>query len=363
MTTDKRRVLLLGPERDAVSGVSTHLNQLFGSQLSAQYELQQFVVGSEGRQETRSGKLLRLLVSPFALAFRILRMRPDIVHINVSLDHKSFPRDAMYLAVARSLGRKVVFQVHGGELPQSFYTSGFMRDQIVRRVLGSADVVVLLAQSELQAYSAFVPGQRLTLIANGTEIRDSQAASPRRPACAPLRLTYVGRFVPTKGVAECVAAAHLLDAAGRDFTLTIAGAGPEEPALRAAAEPLIRTGKVEFVGPKFGADKDALWRDTDVFLFPTSHREGLPYALLESMAAGAVPITTRVGAHPDVIEEGVHGLFIEPGDPRALFDAIVTLDDDRQLLGSMSRDAMSHIRRDYSVERLSADFDELYRSL
>lgn len=363
MNEGKRRILLLGPERDAVSGVSTHLNQLFGSRLADQYELQHFVVGSEGRRETGLGKLMRLLVSPFALAARIIRTRPDIVHINVSLDNKSFPRDAIYLAVARALRRRVVFQVHGGELPQSFYQSGFLRDQVLRRVLRAADVVVLLARSELEAYSAFVPGQRLTLIANGTEVHDAPTALPRRAGAAPLRLTYVGRFVATKGVAECIAAAHLLDGAGRDFTLRIAGAGPQEPSLRAAADPLIRTGKVQFVGPTFGADKDALWRDTDVFLFPTSHREGLPYALLESMAAGAVPITTRVGAHPDVVVEGVHGLFIEPGDARALFDAIVTLDDDRLRLASMSRDAMVHIRRDYSVERLSAEFDELYRSL
>jgi len=50
---------------------------------------------------------------------------------------------------------------------------------------------------------------------------------------------------------------------------------------------------------------------SDIFVFPTFHREGLPYALLEAMAAGAVPITTRVGAIPDVMQDGGDGLLMK----------------------------------------------------
>lgn len=111
----RTRVLLLGPQLDAVSGVSTHLNQLFGSELRNDFGLSHFQVGSE-----------RLTFSPLRLAARIIRDRPDIVHINASLDHKSFPRDATYLAVAKTLGRQAIFQVHsggntGGVLPRTVW--------------------------------------------------------------------------------------------------------------------------------------------------------------------------------------------------------------------------------------------------
>lgn len=358
----KARILILGPELGAVSGVSTHLNQLLESSLSEKFDLEHFTVGSEGREETPVGRFLRLLISPFALTLRIVRRRPEIVHINVSLDHKGFPRDAMYLVVARLLRRKVIFQVHGGELPRNLYSSAFVREQVVRRVLNRASVVVLLASSELAAYSEFMPGLRMQIIANGTRL-DSHAALPEAPVEGPLHLAYVGRLVPTKGVSDCIEAAYLLDAAGRDFKLTIAGAGPEEADLKAAAEELVRKSKVEFVGPKFGDAKASLWRNSDIFVFPTSHQEGLPYALLESMAAGTVPITTRVGAQPDVVEDGVHGLFVPEGDPNSLFDAIVKLDDNRQLLLLMSQASMMRIRQSYTVERLSTEFSDLYQSL
>lgn len=357
----RTRVLLLGPELGAVSGVSTHLNQLLGYCGAADLDLQHFVVGSEGRHETSTGKLLRLVISPLALAARIVLSRRQIVHINASFDHKSFPRDAVYLAVARLLRRKVVFQVHGGELPDSLYKHAFLREHFVRPVLKAATVVVLLAESERQAYSRFTPDVPLRVIANGIAI-NQQLALPEGVRSGPLRMAYVGRLVSTKGVEECIASAYLLRDSGRKFTLTIAGTGPQEDALKLAAKALIEQNLVEFVGAQFDEAKQELWRNSDLFLFPTTHKEGLPYSLLESMASGTVPITTRVGAQPDVMEDGVHGLFVPASDPQALFEAIVKLDDDRQLLLTMSQQSMIRIRLGYSIERLRADFGDLYRS-
>lgn len=359
---NKTRILLLGAERTAVSGVSTHLNHLLGSPLADEFELGHFVVGSEGRDETPAAKLLRLLISPFALAARLLRERIDIVHINVAFNRKGFPRDALYLAVARLLRRKVVFQVHGGALPETLYKSRVLRQQVVKRVINAADAVVLLANYELEAYRCFAPQAQLKVIPNGTAIHES-ASTQAGSEDAPLRLSFIGRLVPSKGVAECLAAAELLRSSGRNFKFTIAGAGPQEACLKKQAMAMTQDGLVEFVGAKFGAEKDEIWRNTDVFVFPTYHAEGLPYALLESMAAGAVPITTRIGAQAEIIEHGVNGLFVVPHNPEALFNAIIELDDDRERLFAMSRQCIERVRRDYSIERLSEDFGNLYRSL
>src|SRR4029077_20994912 len=59
--------LLLGPRRDALSGVSTHLNLLLGSRLAEEFALIHFEVGSEGRNEGALGRVVRLIVSPLRL--------------------------------------------------------------------------------------------------------------------------------------------------------------------------------------------------------------------------------------------------------------------------------------------------------
>jgi glycosyltransferase involved in cell wall biosynthesis len=81
------------------------------------------------------------------------------------------------------------------------------------------------------------------------------------------------------------------------------------------------------------------------------------------MAAGCVPITTRVGGQPDVMQDGVHGVFIESKSPQALADAVIKLDDDRELLLKMARNGIARIRDHYNVERLARQFRDVYNSL
>lgn len=143
------RVVLLGPARTAVGGVSTHLNQLLGSSLAATAELMHFQVGSEGRSESSIQNLLCLVVSPMAFLGFVISRRPDIVHLNTSLEPKSFWRDTAYLMVARLLRSKLVFQVHGGALPEQFFSGRPLLTRLLKRVIRASDVIVLLAQAEL----------------------------------------------------------------------------------------------------------------------------------------------------------------------------------------------------------------------
>jgi len=100
-----------------------------------------------------------------------------------------------------------------------------------------------------------------------------------------------------------------------------------------------------------------------VFSFPTYHREGLPYALLEAMAAGAVPVTTRVAAIPDVMQDGVHGLLVKPRDAAGLARALARLDDDRAGLAGMAEAGRARVLEAYTVDRLADDFQRLYAGL
>lgn len=347
----------------AVSGVSTHLNQLFGSTLTDHIKLFHFQVGSEGRKESLVRKIFRFFHSPFAFAVFLLRYRPDIVHLNTSLEPKSYWRDIVYLLVARLYGRKVVYQVHGGALPEEFFAGNAFLTGVLRRVLFMPDVVVLLAQVELAAYRKFIPSQHLEVVPNAIDAGPLVARPIKDKSAGPLQLIYLGRLAWNKGIYEAIEALAILVKAGRDLQLSIAGSGPEEAAIRQRVAALGLSDRVRFPGPLFGAAKDALWSVSDIFVFPTFHREGLPYALLEAMAAGAVPITTRVGAIPDVMQDGVHGLLVEAKDPAGLARAIARLDDDRDALARMAAAGRERVLAEYTVERLAQDFKRIYASL
>lgn len=357
------RVVLLGPSRDAVSGVSTHLNQLFESSLVDDYRLLHFQVGSEGRKETRGRRMLRIVGDPLALTLLLRRERPDIVHVNTSLEPRSYWRDIVYVMVAKLMGCKVVYQVHGGALPLEFFRGNQPLTALLRRVLETVDRVVLLAQAEVAAYRSFAPLARVEIVPNAINTKEMVLRAEGRDSYEPLHLIYVGRLAATKGIFEIIEALAILKRRGHRLKLSIVGGGPEELTLREAVERSGVAQMVEFRGPLFGEEKNALWRAAHVFVFPTYHREGLPYALLEGMASGAVPVVSPVGAIPDVMQDGVHGLFVPAKNPVVLAEAIACLDVDRSRLQLMAKAGQERIRTYYTIDRLSDDFNRLYSGL
>ena len=357
---DLRKVVLLGPALLAVSGVSTHLNMLLASSLAQKFQLLHFQVGAEGRKETAWRRLGRLVLSPLQLAAYLWRERPAIVHLNTSMDRKAYWRDLAYLLVAKALRRKVVYQVHGGELPANFFASSSVLTSLLRLALRLPDAVLVLSTEELKAYRQFDARIALRLVPNAIDPRG--LADVERPfnTDAPLRLVYVGRLVRAKGIFEIVQAAAALKAEGMSFRLAFAGDGPDRAELASCIAQSAVADHATLLGGVFGADKNRLWCMSDVFLFPTFHAEGLPYAILEAMAAGCVPVATPVAAIADVVENGVTGAFVPSRSPALLADAIRQLHHDRPALARMSRAGRAAVLANHALPRLGADMAAAY---
>jgi glycosyltransferase involved in cell wall biosynthesis len=319
-----------------------------------------FQVGSEGRSETRIQRLTRFFVSPFQLAAFLVLHKPRIVHINTSMDKKAFWRDLAYLAVARALGKRVANQFHSGSAPQTLFSNQLLSYLLKRFLLGSHVVTVLSseAQRSHKAFDARIPVELVPNAIDTTGLLEIE----REPSVegAPLKLVYVGRIIRSKGLFDSLEALRLLKDEGLKFSLQVAGSGPDEAEARALIERLGLAAEVTMLGPVFGEAKNRLWLGSDVQVFPTYHNEGLPYSILESLAGGCVPVTCSVAAIPDVMQDGVHGVFVPARDPVAVAAAIRRLADDRNELERMSQAGRRRIAEQYTVDRLAARFGEIY---
>ncbi len=140
-------VLILGPSLDAVSGVSTHLQQLFCSELLSRFELQHYQVGSEGRKESSIARIIRLLLGPLQFARSLISTKAILVHFNTSFDRNAFWRDVGYVLVAKLLCRKILYQVHGGPMVFEFSASGRLTQSVVRKMFLYSNVVVVLSKT------------------------------------------------------------------------------------------------------------------------------------------------------------------------------------------------------------------------
>ncbi|MDE2389332.1 MAG: glycosyltransferase family 4 protein, partial [Betaproteobacteria bacterium] len=293
----------------------------------------------------------------------LIQKKPQIVHLNTSMEPKSYWRDIAYLCIALIMGKKVVYQVHGGALPQIFFKGNRFLTKLLELVLRSADVVVVLAQRELVAYRDFIPNHHLEIIPNAIEVgADAQWKKESVRQNKPLRLVYVGRLAKSKGVFEIIEALRILCNRDKNIQLIIAGSGPEEARLHACVEDLRLDNYIHFVGTVFGEEKKRVWEQADLFIFPTYH-EGLPYTLLESMATRTPPVVSPVGAIPDVIQDGIHGVFVTPGNPDELATVIERLDNDRALICRMGEASRQRVESYYTINRLAGDFSLIYHGL
>jgi glycosyltransferase involved in cell wall biosynthesis len=120
---------------------------------------------------------------------------------------------------------------------------------------------------------------------------------------------------------------------------------------------------VEFKGLLQGESLRAVLRQFDVSVLTSKNNEGLPNAVLESMAAGCPVVATAVGGTPEVIEDGVTGFLVPPEDPTALTERVLFLLKEPSLARSMSRRGRQKIEREFTVERMVGEFQRLYQDL
>lgn len=366
--TGRGTVLLLGPSRSAVSGASTHINLLLCSTLAEQFNLVHFEIGSQGkespaRDEPLGAMLWRVMWSPFALAGRLVTVKPSIVHINTSLVPKSFWRDLIYLLVAKLFHTKVVYQLHGGSI-KTFRANARLSSQIFNWVIQLPDAVVVINTVERDSYIASTQAKRLVMIPNAIDLNEYAGTRPKEYAARPIRFVYIGRLDLDKGLMEAVDAMSLLvrQRMIEDVEFVIAGSGPAELALRSRVEALGLAQHVAFIGSVFGVDKTKFWQNADILVFPSYH-EGLPYTVLESLATGTPVVASAVGGIPDAVEDGIHGVLIKPRDVGLLADVLESLINDRERLRWMSAACLARARRLYGINRLAREFGELYEDV
>jgi len=244
-----------------------------------------------------------------------------------------------------------------------FFEGKPLLTRFLRWTLMLPDLVMVLANCELEAYRDFVPAQNVVALPNGIDCSPF-AGIPvvRSQPEYPLRLVYIGRLDREKGLYETLQAIRLAGELGVDARITIGGGGAEEGRLKRYAQALGLASKVTFAGPVFGEDKVRLLAGSDVMVLP-SYSEGLPYALLEAMAGGVPVIATPVGAIPDVVTHDIHGFLVPPRDAKAIAEALAVLAGDRERISWMSRACRRRIRAAYSIDRVAAQFATHYTQL
>ncbi|OLB61495.1 MAG: hypothetical protein AUI11_09460 [Acidobacteria bacterium 13_2_20CM_2_66_4] len=351
-------ILMFGPSLDHPGGMTEVIRAYSAAGLFEAWPLR-YISTYAGRNF--SARLWPWLFAVCSVLIRLARRRVALVHVHSST-YGSFWRKSVLCALAFAFRVPYVIHLHGGSLAE-FYQSGCngFAKSWVRAVLREAARVVVLSPRWRDEVHKIEPAARTTIIGNPVPVPISVEAS-QRPARTVLFLAWLTR---SKGVLDLVMAIPIVLRSVPEATFVIAGRGlhGESPeSIMEFARSLRVAHALRCPGWVDGAMKESVLRESDVFVLP-SYSEALPVALLEAMARGVPVVATRVGGIPDVIEDGVNGLLVDPGQPESLARAITAMLTDDALRTRLREAARTHVRKRYSTETIIEDLGVLYREL
>jgi glycosyltransferase involved in cell wall biosynthesis len=213
---------------------------------------------------------------------------------------------------------------------------------------------------------------KIVVIPNGVELsrfdRVDGGESPFRglgiPHGAPVVLV-VSRLNPLKGLETFLQAAALVATEFPTVRFVIVGdTNPNErpywSTLTSLTVRLGLTDRLTFAGLR--RDVPQLLSAATISVMP-SLNEALSNVVLESMAAGAPVVATRVGGTPEAIADGVNGLLVPPGDPAAMASAMAALLRDPSRARRLGDAARRSIDERFSMERMVSATAQLYEAL
>lgn len=287
-----------------------------------------------------------------------------------SLVHAHFGPGGVYAErFARRAKLPLVVTFHGYDVPvlQSLarFRPEFLRYAVLGpRVLREMTLGLCASEELLEMLASMgVSRDKLRLHHIGIDLTRF-VPEPRLPD-GRLEVVMIGRFVEKKGF-EYGIRAFARAAKGKAARLTLIGGGELETRLRSVVRELDLEDQVQFAGILEPASVAVRLRASDVSLAPSvvaeaGNRESGLLSVKEASASGVVPIGSRHGGIPEIIDDGVTGFLVPERDVTAMADRLTALFDP-ELRGRMARAGREKMVRQYDnaarVRALETFYDE-----
>jgi glycosyltransferase involved in cell wall biosynthesis len=296
-----------------------------------------------------------------SVSFGLLRLLPkyivwaDVVHLTAVYSFPTFPT----LSCCRLFQKPIVWSPRGSlqrwdgstrPIAKSLWESGCCN-------LALKEKLVLHATSQTEAKQSLsrFPGVRTVVIRNGVDLpRDLRKTDPKEE----LRMAYLGRLHPIKGIELLLEACSLLGKQSEPWHLDIAGAGTLAyvDSLKSKVVELRLQAHVDFLGEVFGEAKADLFASSDVVLAP-SHVENFGMSIAEALAH-EVPVIASKGTPWEDLEKNRCGLWVD-NDPKSL--AVAIREIRTMPLREMGQNGRRWMEKEFSWHSVSNQMLAVYR--
>ncbi|KQO61375.1 hypothetical protein ASF23_12925 [Curtobacterium sp. Leaf261] len=287
----------------------------------------------------------------------VLTWRPTVTVFFVTTRPISFIVDWALSEVLR-LGRgRRVFYVHSVGFVALARRNAVWRS-LVRRFLGSASQVVCLGPSLTSDVLPFVRTDRVQCIPN----TPGSVPGPASAASDTATVLFMSNFIAGKGADVFARIAGLLAARDDAWRFVMAGHAGDDATAAVIDDAVASSGvagALDRPGALGGAAKWAALRGARCLAFTSELTEAQPLTIIEALASGTPVVAFRLGGIPDIVQDGVNGFLVEPGDEAGFADRVAMLLTDDDLRAGMSHAARARFEGQHSATEFASHWGRL----
>lgn len=310
------------------------------------------VIGAHWREPRRGVNVLSYLPKAVALGRWCRREKIDHIHGEFA----GHPATAAMIA-SRISGVPFSFSAHANDI---IVSHALLVDKArAARFVRSISRFNITYLTQIKGF----PAEKLHLVRCGVTRTTLDTAGPTEPAANGLQILYVGSLIEKKGVGNLIEALAILPV-GLAWQCRILGGGNLAGQLAARAAELGLTNSITFEGPKPAEDVAKAYQAAHVVVVPSivgeqGRVEGIPVVIMEALAHARPVIASALSGIPELVEDGVTGLLVEPGNPQAIRDALVRVAGDWGAAAAIGQRGRERIRTEYVVEDNAAQLARL----
>lgn len=281
----------------------------------------------------------------------------DLYHVHVASRGSTF-RKGHYVDVIKRWNKKVILHVHGAQYLVFYDEITKKKQKRVVEILKKSDMVIALSQDWKDKFDERFGLMNCCVLENGIDM-ERLAPAVCEPVLHQNAFVTLGRLGQRKGTYDLVDAIDIARKTVPEVKCYFAGDGDVDK-----VKELVKTRdlekNIEVVGWADFDKKLELLSSVSTVVLP-SYNEGLPMSILEGMACGKAIISTTVGAIPEVINKD-NGILIQPGDIKALANALVECSTNTSMIAQMSQNNIKKIDSSFSMKTMHKKLARYYET-
>ena len=324
-TYKRPKVLMIGPGRNVMGGISTVVNSYYESGIDKQVELK-YIASME---DASSIKKLWVAIKAY-YQFCACVKNYDIVHIHMA-SQASFTRKSLFIKRAHKAGKKIIIHSHAADFDDFYFKqSDDKKREKIKYIFSLANKVIMLSQEWSKFFGENIcDPNKIVVMHNAVIIPDYKKTDYSNH-----NVLFLGRLGERKGTYDLLKVIPDVLKAVPDAMFYLGGDGD----VKQCKEITHKNGfsdHVKFLGWVRSTEKEEYLKKCSIFILPSYH-EGMPMSVLEAMSYGLATVSTNAGGIPQIIDNGVDGIRIEAGDTEALKQNMIKLladEEKKQKLG------------------------------